>query len=195
MSIEKKLAQLFRQYCIYILAFILVGCTYSVRKKDQPMVNKLLILSRQVVENAEFQRIIELFSASDFDHTSDSISLKKDDGAAVLTRLKSHNVKDIRCRRTHPLNRVTNAWEGGAVPQLRCRFFEKRSTASWVGTLVHEHAHAAGYRHKGNARSGNECTVPHILGDLATFVLESQQADLSLPADVCPSLRKAIEQG
>jgi hypothetical protein len=35
--------------------------------------------------------------------------------------------------------------------------------------VVHEITHVAGYVHVGQRRDGNECTVPHLLGDIAEW--------------------------
>lgn len=103
-------------------------------------------------------------SVADFDHRSDSEELNSDDGAAVYAQLKLHTVRGAVCRRAKwPFNTSTLAWEGDGVPQLRCAYLDERPIEDWVSTVVHEQAYAAAYKHHGNGRDGNECSVPHPL--------------------------------
>mgnify|MGYP006909085281 CR=1 FL=1 len=187
----------FTPICI-LLCFVnvLTACTYPVPRADRPRVDTILELSGKTLDSPEFQRILVSLSAADFVHTSDPSSHKNDDGATVLKRLLENPVNDVLCRRAvNPCDSRTKAWEGGGVPQLRCRLLDRRSNEEWTGTIIHEQAHAAGYLHKGNLPDGNQCTVPYIAGDLAVYIAAESPKKASLLKDICPELRDAIEAG
>lgn len=57
----------------------------------------------------------------------------------------------------------------------------------WVGTVVHELSHRVGYLHNSQTRAGNECSVPHVLGDLAEWTASEQAGQqYSLWQITCP---------
>ena len=171
------------------------GCTYPVREADRAYVDSLVDSSNSLIEAPEIARVLSSVAATDFDHSSDSVGMKNDDGTAVLERMLRAPTKGVICRRAvNPFNSSTNAWEGGGTPQLRCSRLRERSTERWIGTIVHERAHAAGYLHRGNRRAGNECTVPHFVGDLAVYLAANNSGDAMLPHNVCPALRTALDQ-
>jgi hypothetical protein len=70
---------------------------------------------------------------------------------------------------------LTNAWDGyddpqcGRVVVLNRNKLTTRPAYLWAGTIVHELNHVAGFFHNGQRRSGNECTLPHLLGDVAEW--------------------------
>jgi hypothetical protein len=68
------------------------------------------------------------------------------------------------------------------------------SVEDYVGTIWHELSHKAGYFHAGNARKGNECTVPHLVGDAAVLAAmrKAKGAWGELPNDACPGLKTAL---
>ena len=181
---------------LFLLALgLLQACTYPVRPSDRPFIDELIRSSNSLIETEEFRELLSSVPAVAFDHSSDGTDLRDDDGSKVLAKLQLAHTHDVICRRAKwPLNFSTNAWEGGGTPQLRCSRLHARSTAQWIGTLIHERAHASGYQHSGNARLGNECTVPHFVGDLATFLASAKKGNAPLPKDVCPALRSALEQ-
>lgn len=175
------------------LLLLAAGCTYNVRSEDQPFVNEIVSSSNMLLGSPRFEDVLSGVAEGDFDHSSDPSSHAQDNGAAVLRKMRSVPTHDVVCRRAkNPFNFSTNAWEGGGTPQLRCSRFCKRSAEHWVGTLVHERAHAAGYLHRGNSRSGNQCTVPHFVGDLAVFLSQKPSANPELPKDACPALKSAL---
>ena len=169
------------------------ACTYAVQPEARPQIDTVLALSAQVIRDESFAAALSKMPADDFDHSADNRPHENDSGSMVVARLVETPINDVVCRRAkNPFNRKTNAWEGGGTPQLRCAFLKRRSNELWAGTIVHEQAHAAGYFHNGEKRSGNQCTVPHVVGDLATHILEVRRGGSSLPKDVCPALRNAV---
>ncbi len=174
----------------------LSACTYAPNAAQQTRIDRILAESRETLRDERFRSALRSLPQQAFDHASDPVSHRAHSGADVLRGLELHLPTRAVCRRAkNPWNKGTNAWDGGGVPQLRCAFLDKRSDALWVGTVLHEAAHAAGYLHDGQRRTGNECTVPHIIGDLAA--LSAGRADdpaATLPDDACNKLTTAIQQ-
>lgn len=72
--------------------------------------------------------------------------------------------------------------------------FEASFKTGMGGDFLHEMAHHANYKHNGNRRQGNECTVPHVVGDLAVFVAQVIANEVpELPDDACLALKKHIQ--
>jgi len=61
---------------------------------------------------------------------------------------------------------------------LNRRKIPEASSADYAGTIWHELSHKAGYFHTGNGRRGNECTVPHLLGDAAVVARSVRRLEL-----------------
>ena len=180
---------------IYILCLLalwwIAGCVHTPSASQQSRIDQILRKSAELIRSKRFEKYLTSLVSGDFDHSSDG-SLGNDDGVAVYQALRSHKISGVKCQRSkNPFNRSTKAWEGDGVPKLRCTFLEDRTDSQWVGTIRHEQAHSAGYKHDGNLRNGNECTVPHVVGDLATFVLQGEHA--VLPWDACPALKAKIQ--
>lgn len=181
-------------FSIAVLALILSsGCTYQLPDDKKPQVKIFTDLAQQAIHSSEFERVLAKMTAADFDHSANH-SLRSDDGTQVLGKLKSKQIEGVICRRAvNPFNKSTNAWEGGGTPKLRCARFGKRDNEKWAGTVIHEMAHAVGYRHNGNGRGGNQCTVPNVVGDLTTYILYYSNGSIVLPEDACDALKLAIE--
>lgn len=181
-----------RRIAVLTAAVGLVGCVYDVPAEDRPFVDGIVVASNALVASNDLERVLATVKASSFDHRSDLGALQSDDGSAILSRLRDKSTDDVVCRRAVLWFFHTKAWEGGGKPQLRCSQLRDRTEADWVGTLVHERAHAAGYLHRGNARTGNECTVPHFVGDLAVYLAAKRDGKAKLPDDVCPELKTVL---
>lgn len=170
------------------------ACIYQPTPEQQAKIDKILEASRKTLGDQRFVSTLRSATTADFDHDSDLDSAKTHGGSDVLAGLQAHLPTQVRCRwPKNPFNRKTKAWDGGGVPQLRCDLFDERTYADWVGTVLHETAHTAGYLHDGQRRDGNQCTVPHVIGDLATLVASGQSSG-SLPSDVCKHLPATIER-
>jgi hypothetical protein len=177
-----------------MLSLGLSACIYTPTPQQQATIDEILVASRQTVANERFVSTLRKAKAEEFDHDSDPDAKKPHGGAEVLAGLQAHLPARVMCRwPNNPFNRKTKAWDGGGVPRLRCDLFDERSYADWVGTILHETAHAAGYFHDGQSRDPNQCTVPHVIGDLATLVA-SGQSSASLPRDVCEHLPAVLER-
>ena len=50
---------------------------------------------------------------------------------------------------------------------VNTRKINKRSVDSWVGFLIHETCHLAGYSHGSNSPKGKESSVPYKVGSIA----------------------------
>lgn len=176
----------------WVLCLAAPACIYPPNPQQQATIDKILSTSRTTLASERFVSTLRSATPNDFNHESDPGAEKTHGGADVLAGLQAHLPTQVMCRwPNNPFNRKTKAWDGGGVPRLRCDLFDERTYADWVGTIVHETAHAAGYLHDGQERDGNQCTVPHLVGDLATLVA-SGQSSASLPSDVCEHLPAVI---
>ena len=181
-----------RGLAVALAAVGLVGCVYDVPAEDRPFVDGLVVASNTLVASDDLEDMLVKVEAGSFDHRSDPVELQSDNGRMVLSRLRDESTDDVVCRRAVLWWVDTKAWEGGGTPRLRCSVLHDRTPAAWVGTLVHERAHSAGYLHRGNSRVGNECTVPHFVGDLAVYLAAKKDGKVQLRDDACPALRKLL---
>lgn len=178
---------------ILVSVAALTGCTYQLDEQQRVRADTILAKAQELPTDSFMAKVLGRLQADDFDHSANP-ALSTDNGVQVLDNLRIHPVTEVVCRRAaNPFNKSTNAWEGDGTPRLRCSRLEKREDEEWVGTILHEQAHAARYLHNGNSREGNQCTVPHLIGDLAAYTLYRRTGVASLPKDACDSLRRAIE--
>ncbi|WAS96570.1 hypothetical protein [Nannocystis punicea] len=183
---------------VFTLPLILVAaCAYPLAEADdQKYVRPARATMAEVLADPLLEKVMAAIPASAVDHAEDPPGLADDAGEAVLQRLRSTSPEfAVTCRRS--ANRKTWAWEGKestegeprSVP-LRCAWFEDQSIPEWSGTLAHELAHHAGYSHEGNRRSGNECTVPHLVADALIYVATLRSTGrATLTEDACPALK------
>jgi hypothetical protein len=120
-----------------------------------------------------------------------------DSGEEVYEKLNSLSklsLSDIKCRNSPIPWSDHIAWEGQGTPLLNCRMLGKRSEHEWAGTLVHERAHNTGYRHDGNNRTANECTVPYLAGDIAEWIAHNKAGKAWRPRScICTRAASAIK--
>lgn len=136
-----------------------------------------LAQARLVIESPEYARRLE-----DTLRSGRVIALPRDrsdeSAEAIIYRIR-HALDEYErdnspivaeCRWKRPNSR-TRAYDGGAGPiRFVCRYLDHGCRYELVGTVVHEISHKAGYRHEGNSRSENQCTIPYIVGDLAEML-------------------------
>ena len=132
-----------------------------------------------------------------WDHKSDPAPLTTDSGAQIYARVSAKFATATTFTAWSPFSPWSSAIakdDAGGVIAVNRRKTAQFSVDDYVGTIFHELAHKAGYLHDGNARKGNECTVPHLLGDAAVVAAHKQHTGHwgVLPSDACQALRVAL---
>lgn len=137
-----------------------------------------------------------LGATAGLDHRSDPDELKKDSGSAVFDKVASKYPATTAFERGSfwPWSSAVAEDGASAVIRINPNLVDERSVEDYTGTIWHELAHEAGYRHDGNARRGNECTVPHVIGDAAVLVAAKRATGAwgALPSDACKGLVAAL---
>lgn len=153
------------------------------------------LVARSPALRFELQRLMRQVQA--FDHSSDLEELKTDAGAAVYPRLESALPAHLAFESAFfcPWSDAVAEDASGATIQLNQRWVPKRSLDAYVGTIWHEVAHKAGYRHAGNSPQGNACTVPNVTADAATVAAHRVTAGSwgELDATACQALKQALQ--
>jgi hypothetical protein len=127
--------------------------------------------ARQLLQSPDFKALVTSIPASHergtgWDHRSDPSGHADDDGATIFVQVGAAFPPAIRYQGYVAKRSRAIAVDGFAdVVRINTVKMAGAGAFDYVNTIWHEVAHKADYFHHGNRRRGNECTVPHMLGD------------------------------
>lgn len=156
---------------------ILVAERMEVPSWFKPVLEEALAKANAILADPEFEAGILARAA--WVHPPDHVR-RFDDNAEILRRLRSPSPTVFRTRTVAGLFYVrTNAWTDRRPPvpvvsfnRVKLGWLSRRMPAL-VATLIHEHAHVAGYGHIGDRRDTppeNKDTVPYGIEPLVERV-------------------------
>jgi hypothetical protein len=138
----------------------------------------------QFVEKLLLQDVFEDKMSSAFYNTinqKSDWSYTKDQGAKVARVLREesqqafhHDDVEIRPYRTRlPWSSVIGYSDGENI-YINMRKIDSLDVSDYVGNLVHEFCHHAGYGHGDNSPKGKQNSVPYYCGDLARHIFSNK---------------------
>jgi hypothetical protein len=161
----------------FVYRGIPIKCMLNIPPEDAPNLSSAARLTIDLLRDDQFaQRVQKALTAPAVRHGRlEAPVLKRISGSDAWARILRAGNAGFSITERPTLSRSTNAWDGyddqtcgRVVPVNRAKIVQ-RPAYLWAGTFVHEISHVAGFRHDGQKRVGNECTIPNLVGDIAEW--------------------------
>jgi hypothetical protein len=154
-----------------------IHCLNGIATGSEGKMDEIARSSIDLLASGDFQRrAAAVFAAPGARHgRQDSCEVRALDAHASVDRIVKAARAGFSLTTQHTFSGLTNAWDGSddgecgrVIPLNRAKVAE-RPVYLWEGTVAHEMSHVAGFFHDGQEREGNECTYPHLVGDVAEW--------------------------